>query len=287
MSKICVIGLGGYSVFMTVDHFNAPGETVKADNVFAEAGGKGYNQAVAAARLGAEVAFVGAFGNDSEGKFCVDFLDKEGIACAAAYKDVSSAYACILTDACGENRVTVFGGAASKLSAEDVSRYESVITEADVLLLQNEVPIGANLCALELAKKHGVMAVFNPAPAAGLDKQLLVLADIITPNEQEATDLFGEDYFAGMEKAGIKTAVVTLGASGCAVLFNGKTFEIPAVKCDAVDTTGAGDCFNGALAVGISEGMALIDAAAFATKVASVAVGKRGAVGAMPHRNEI
>lgn len=286
MSKICVIGLGGYSVFLNVDHFNARGETVKADNMFVEAGGKGYNQAVATARLGAQTTFIGAFGNDSEGKFCIDFLKSEGIEAVPFYKDIPTAYACIVTDTHGENRVTVFGGAAAKLSVSDVEQCESIIAEADALVLQNEIPEATNLAAIRLAKKHGVKVVFNPAPAAKFSSNILSFADVITPNEQEVVDLFGTDYIKRIQGSGMK-AVVTLGGDGCAVITDTEVQKIPAIPTVVTDTTGAGDCFNGALAVGLAEGMKLKGAASFATKVSSVAVSKRGAVGSMPHRNEI
>ncbi len=287
MSEICVVGLGGYSVFLAVDHFNAIGETVKAGAMFVEAGGKGYNQAVAAARLGAKTSFVGAFGKDSEGKFCVDFLKNEGIEPLVSYKDEPSAYACILTDSNGENRVTVYGGAAAMLTASDIEYFEENISSADVVILQNEVPFEANQRAAEISKKHGKIVILNPAPAFSLNRKLLESADIITPNLHEAVELFGDNFFKQMKLSGVKNAVVTLGADGCDVLNDGTLTHIDAIPTNVLDTTGAGDCFNGALAVGMAKGMTLVDAAAYASKVASVAVSKRGAVGGMPYIDEI
>ncbi len=280
MSKICVVGLGGYSVFMNTHHFNENGETVKADKLFVEAGGKGYNQAVAAARLGAEVSFLGAFGKDSEGEFCIDYLKQENITPLSVYKELPTAYACIITDASGENRVTVYGGAAAQLNREDVKQFKDHISSCDILVLQNEVPAEANLAATEIAKEYGVKVIVNPAPSVGINTKLIECADVITPNEYEYKDIFGN-------KMTKKAAVVTLGGNGCAVLMNDTVEYIEAVKVKAVDTTGAGDCFTGALAVGLAEKMSLYKAAEFASKAAAVAVTKAGAVGAMPHRNEV
>ena len=287
MSKICVIGLGGYSVFMNVDHFNKLGETVKADSLFIEAGGKGYNQAVSAARLGAEVSFLGAFGNDAEGKYCVNFLKKENITPLTAEKNIPTAYACIVTDSDGENRVTVYGGAAADLTKEDVRKYEHEIASSNVLVLQNEVPFEANLEAVNIAKKNRVTVIINPAPSVGFDLSLLDFADVITPNKHEATDLFGVEYEEDIIKRKTFNAVITLGGDGCSVVENGNRAKIQAPMLKAVDTTGAGDCFTGALAVAIAEGRSLNCAATFATKVAALAVTKHGAVGAMPYRNEV
>ncbi len=287
MKEICFIGLGGYSVFMSVDHFNMVGETVSADSFYAEPGGKGYNQAVAAARLGGCCSFVGAFGADDAAKLCLDYLAEEGIQGIPIYKNSSSAYACILTDKSGENRVTVYGGAASELSGEDIYAIEDKIKTASAIVLQNEVSLSANRAACDIAEKHGVMLIINPAPAVNYDIKLLQKAFVITPNEHEAKAIFGTDWENGMKRAGIKRAVVTMGANGCAVYENGEVAYIPAAKAQAVDTTGAGDCFTGALCVKILEGDTLTDAAKFATKAAALSVGRRFAVKAMPRLEEI
>ncbi len=285
--KITVIGLGGNSIFMEVDHFHEEGETLSAKSLFTEPGGKGYNQAIAAARLGAEVRFLGAFGHDSASNDCIELLKKENVKPLVAYKSVPCACACILTDKHGENRVTVYGGAAAMLSADDVDAFREEIENADILVLQNEVSAEANLRAIEIAKKNGVYIVFNPAPAVNVDKSLLGLADIITPNQQEAQTLFGADYKIGMEQAGVKNAVVTLGGDGAELFSEGTWHKIHSYPVVAVDTTGGGDCFNGALAYAVGCGATLKTACDFACKVASVAVSRPHAVEAMPYKHEI
>lgn len=280
--KITVIGLGGDSLFMGVDHFHREGETLAATSFFSEPGGKGYNQAVAAARLGGDVAFLGAFGRDAGSDKCISFLKNEGITPLIAYKDVPCACACILTDREGENRVTVYGGAASLLDADDVELFKDDIVKSTIVLLQNEVPAEANRKALELAKTEGAIIMFNPAPAVGVDRELLLAADIITPNKHEAQVLFGEDYKSGIEQSGIKTAVVTLGGDGAELYSNGTWTYVSPYKVTPVDTTGGGDCFNGALAVGICMGKNFAQSCDFACKAASIAVSRPHAVEAMP-----
>lgn len=287
MKKICFIGLGGNSVFLSTDHFHREGETVVANGFYNEPGGKGYNQAVAAARLGASCSFIGAFGKDEGADICISFLEKEGIKPLPVYKDVPSAYACILTDKHGENRVTVYSGASALLNGDDVRALEREVARCDMLVLQNEVSADTNNAAIDIAEKCGIPVLLNPAPAVGLNKDLLQRAFLITPNLHEAELLFGKDWQKGMEDLGIKRAVVTLGGDGAMVYEDGKTTKIPPQKATVVDTTGAGDCFTAALAVGLCEGRTLKDAAIFANKAASLAVSRPYAVAAMPKREEI
>ncbi len=287
MAKICFIGLAGNSVFLYADHFHKEGETVSAHSFYNEPGGKGYNQAVAASRLGAKCKFIGAFGKDEGADICIKYLYNEGITPLPVYKDIPSAYACILTDKSGENRVTVFGGASALLNADDVKGLESEITECDMLVLQNEVSAEANKAATEIAEKHGVPILINPAPAVGVDKKLLSKAFVITPNRHEAETIFGKDWIQGMKEAGIRKSVVTLGGEGAIVFENGEVTKIPPIETKVVDTTGAGDCFTGALAVALCEGKSLSAAAVFANKAASIAVSRAYAVAAMPKKDEL
>ncbi len=287
MIKICFIGLAGNSVFLYADHFHKEGETVSAHSFYNEPGGKGYNQAVAASRLGAKCKFIGAFGKDEGADICIKYLENEGIKPLPVYKDVPSAYACILTDKQGENRVTVYGGASSLLNADDIRSLESEITDCDMLVLQNEVSVDTNASAIEIAEKHGIPILINPAPALGMDKKLLSKAFVITPNRHEAETIFGKDWIKGMTDAGIKQSVVTLGGEGAAVFENGKVINIPPIESKVVDTTGAGDCFTGALAVALCEGKSLYNSALFANKAASIAVSRAYAVAAMPKKDEL
>ena len=277
-TKITAIGLCGRSVFMDVDHFHLSGETLHASALYCEPGGKGYNQAVAAARLGADVSFIGCCGNDADGKECEAFLLKEGITPFIEWTDdAATAFASILTDASGENRVTVYSGASARMSEEFIAQHEQVIAGCDILLLNFEVPLSVNEKAMELAQKHGVKVIFNPAPAIPRKEELLKKAWCITPNESESAVL-------GFT---LEREVITMGASGCAVLNCGKETRLPAEKVNAVNTTGAGDCFNAALAVAIGEGSSLEEAAAFAQKCAALSVTRNYVMPSLPYRSEI
>lgn len=292
--KITVLGLCGNSVFLSVDHFHQPGETVSAAHRYAEPGGKGYNQAVAAARLGAEVSFITCVGNDSDGRMCMEFLEREGITpIPEIHPELPSAYACILTDAAGENRVTVYRGAADFLSEAFIRSQEDVIAQSDLLLLNNEYPAACNIAAMELARKHGVPVAYNPAPAQPVDIDFLRSCWVITPNLSETSLLLGTEDFElsslaqAFRRAGIPRAVVTLGGDGAA-LFEGDTaLQFPACKTHAVDTTGAGDCFTAALCVALLEGQTSSEAVVWAANAASLSVSKPYVMPGLPTRAEL
>lgn len=276
--RITAIGLCGRSVFMNVDHFHSPGETLHASMLYCEPGGKGYNQAVAAARLGAEVSFIGCCGNDSDGKECEAFLQHEGINPAIEYTDAeATAFATILTDAAGENRVTVYSGASACLSESFIMAQEKLIQNSDILLLNFEYPLAVNETAMKLAKKHGVRVIFNPAPALPGTTKLLKDAYCITPNESEAAVLGNT----------AEREIITLGSDGCRIIEDGKVTCLPAQKVKAVNTTGAGDCFNAALAVALGEGLSLKESAAFAQKCAAISVTRNFVMPSLPYRYEI
>lgn len=275
---ITVLGLCGRSVFLEVDHFHSSGETVHADSIHIEPGGKGYNQAVAAARLGASVNFITCCGDDDDGKVCSDFLIGEGIRPLVQKTDkASTAFASILTDRCGENQVTVYRGAADYLSADFIRMNEAVFAETDILLLNLEYPLEVNYAALELAEKYGVRTIMNPAPAGKLGRELLDRFFCITPNESEAAVI-------GFETT---CEIITLGGNGVLVIENGKRVRIPAESISVVDTTGAGDCFNAALAVSVAKGDSLTEAAEFAQKAAAKSVSKRYVMPSLPYINEL
>lgn len=274
MVKIAVIGLCGNSVFLPVEHFHRPGETLTASACFEEVGGKGINQAVAAARMGAQVSFLAAVGDDESGRACMSQIREAGVRGSfVCRKGEKTTFAFILTDSRGENRVTVYRGA--ELTAEDVSAFEGQIAESAVLLLQNEVPEAVNEAAAEIARKHGIRVILNPAPSRPISDSLAALVDLVTPNEQESQALAGLRFPA---------QVTTLGAEGCCIQGGQR---IPAWKVAAVDTTGAGDTFNGVLAVCLAEGMALDGACRRASAAAGLSVTKPGVLGAIPYRNEI
>ena len=272
MSKIAVIGLVGNSAFLSVDKFHEGGETVHARSVHFEPGGKGYNQAVAAARYGARVSFLGAVGEDGYESIRA-FSEAEDIDAILVKKDDATAFATIITNAEGANQVTVYPGA--RLDAKDVALFERQIAEADVLLINNEVPEAVNIRAVEIAKANGTRIILNPAPARATCQYILDNTSLFTPNEHETEGLEGKTNL-----------IVTLGAKGCLLKESGEL--VPAVHIgDTVDTTGAGDTFNGVLAVMLAEGATLREAAARASIASGIGVTRRFAATSIPNKEDI
>ena len=257
MNRVAVIGLTGTSVFMRVPRFHRGGETIHADTLHVEYGGKGFNQAVAAARWQAEVSFLTAVG-DADAAPVRDTLAAEGIQAAVVAKDGPSAYATILTDPSGETRVTVYPGA--RLVPDDVDAFAPKIADADILLLTNEVDEAVNLRAAQIAAENGTRVILNPAPARPLPENLRRLVWLATPNEFENEGL--DD---------IPEAVITLAAKGCLIRSSGRRLPAPSFG-PAVDTTGAGDTFNGVLAACLARGVALEAAAEEANAAAARSV---------------
>ena len=267
--KVAVIGLVGRSMFFDVPRFHSGGETIHATGFHEEWGGKGFNQAVAAARQDAAVSFLGAV-SSADAKPLKEFCSKEGIRAVLAVKKDATACAAILTDGTGETRVTVYPGA--ELEARDVDGFAGAIATADILLLNNEVPEAVNLAAVELAVKYGVKVFFNPAPARKLPDAIRDAVSVWTPNEFEEPaigDVTGE-------------VVTTLGAKGCRIRSTGEV--IPAPPAKAVDTTGAGDTFSAVLAVRLAEGETLREACAAAHAAAAEEVAVRYVMPSIPRR---
>ncbi len=274
MSGIAVIGLVGRSMFFCVPRFHSGGETVHATDFYEEWGGKGFNQAVAAARQGARVSFLGKVGNEADSRAVSAFCEREGIAPVVYYSDPSdwpTACAAILTDGTGETRVTVARG--SELDEADVDfGFKDEVAAADVLLLNNEVPEEVNLRASEIAEANGVRIIFNPAPSRPVPEALKRRVSLWTPNgfeEPSIGDVEGE-------------VVTTLGAGGCRIRSTGEVIPAPVAK--AVDSTGAGDTFNGVLAVRLAEGASLAEACAAANEAAAKSVTIRYVLPSIPHR---
>ncbi len=288
--RIGAVGLAGMSVFLQVDHFHLPGETIHAHHLYSEMGGKAINQAVAARRMGVEATFFGAVGQDENGRLCQEFLMQEGLTpCLEWLPEVPSAYACILTDKDGENRVSVFAGAAAHLSAEFIWTQASQICACNLLLLGLECPWEATLAALELALAHEIPVILNPAPAKKLPLELLRKCSLLTPNAQEAATLLDIPQDASLDhlcealsQQNFPTTVVTLGSRG-AMLWDGNTatlYKAPSVT--AVDTTGAGDCFNGALAAALCQGLSLDAAVQVAVYASALSVQKHYVMPSLP-----
>ena len=272
MIRVAVIGIVGNSVFLPVEHFHMGGETVVASDMHTEWGGKGYNQAIAAARNGARVSFLGAVGESDVSAVLSDAGARGIDAHLVASKEKKSPYAVIMTDASGANHVTVYHGA--RLGADDVAHFADEIKKADVLLLSNEVSEDVNLAALHIAKESGVCVILNPAPARPICPELLEGVSLFTPNEHETEGLEGR-----------KNVIVTLGERGC---FLRETNErVPVADAGAVlDTTGAGDTFNGVLAVALAEGNTQKRACELANAAAALKVTGRFVANAIPERQQ-
>lgn len=272
MAEVAIIGAAGSSVSMEVDRFHVGGETIMARSAHREFGGKGFNRAVAAARQGVKTSFLAAVGSEDieamSAFFRVEGIESRLVGDASKPSDFAS----IITDAAGTTHVTVYQGAT--LRPEDVDRmFADRIAAADVLVLDNEVPEAVNLRAAEIAVAHGTKVVLNPAPYRPLPDALKAKVVIYTPNEFETGGL---DAVAG-------EVVETLGAKGCRIRSTGEV--IPAVDCGpAVDTTGAGDTFNGVMAARLAEGESLAAACRAANAAAGQQVTKRYVLPAIPHR---
>lgn len=295
---IYVFGSSNTDMVVKSEKLPAPGETVIGGEFLMNPGGKGANQAVATARLGGKVYFAGKTGNDLFGNEAVHQLQKENVLTEYMVKDsqLPSGVALINVDSRGENSISVAPGANASLSQRDVAPALAGIKEGDFVLTQLEIPMYVvNHVILESAAR-GARVILNPAPAQALSAEILSKLFLITPNESEAelltgikvTDLESARSAAGLlSEKGCQHVVITLGAKG-AYLHSGEISKIvPSVSVTAVDTTAAGDCFNGALTVALAEGKDLPEAVAFACKAAAMSATRMGAQSSLPTRAEV
>jgi ribokinase len=295
-AKIVIVGSFNTDLTTYMARLPRAGETVNGRKFVIGPGGKGSNQAVAAARLGAQVTFVGRIGQDAFGKIALDIWQKEGINTTYVAQDATEATGVapiLVEDASGENMIVVALGANLKLTPADIDAAADVIADADVLITQLEIDYGTAAYALKVAKDKGVTTILNPAPAGVLPRETLALADYITPNETELQSLSGQSD-ANVEAAaksllttGSQCVVVTMGAEGARWVRQDSSGAIPTFKVDVVDTTGAGDAFNGGLAVALAEGRGLQAAIAFANATAALCVTRPGTAPSMPQRGEV
>ncbi len=282
---ITVIGSINMDLVVGTDRFPKQGETVLGNLYTTVPGGKGANQAVAAARLGDQIHMVGAVGNDAFGMQLLDGLEKEQIDTQGVKKtNGASGIANILLSE-GDNRIIVVPGANHELSNADIDAQKAVMKKSSMVILQLELPIPVVEYTLQVAKELGVPAILNPAPAAGFTEAMKE-ADFLTPNETEAEELFGANWELELERYPNRM-VVTLGKNGARYFDGDKHVTVEGFPTTAVDTTGAGDTFNGALAVALSEGNDFKEAVRFANAAASISVEKFGAQGGMPNRAEV
>ena len=298
MSTIIVIGSSNTDMVIKSAHLPAPGETILGGEFFMNPGGKGANQAVAAAKLGGEVVFVAKVGDDIFGQEAVQGFKNEGIDTDYIVVDPRnpSGVATIMVDDQGENCIAVASGANGTLSPADIDNALARIDAADVLLMQLETPIPTIDYAASAGSEKWKTVILNPAPAQALSDDLLAKLDVITPNETEAEILTGikventtdaEKAALALREKGVGTVIITLGSQGAFVVADSFTGMVPVRKVNAVDTTAAGDTFNGALAVGMAKGLPIEAAVEFANKAASVSVTRLGAQASAPRLEEL
>jgi len=299
MSKIVVIGSINTDMVVRSSTIPAPGQTLMGHSFRITGGGKGANQAVAAARLGADVSLIARIGSDAFGEMSIESFKKEKISTENIYTDseAPSGVAIIVVDDKGENIIVVAPGANAILNEKDIQDAEDVIKKAGIILLQLEIPMRTVAEGIRLAKKHDRMVMLNPAPAASIPEEILHSVDIITPNQTEALTITGIavndavtaqqacDLLHGM---GILTVIITMGEQGAYISSDSYKGLVPGFNAGAVvDTVAAGDTFCGGLAIAVSEGKSLQQAVQFANAAAALSVTKAGAQASIPERSEV
>ena len=300
IKRIVVIGSSNTDMVIRTKNLPRPGETVLGGTFFMNAGGKGANQAVACARLGVAVSFVCKTGNDVFGHQAYQLFDDEGIDPSYVFSDPKnpSGVALILVDDNAENSIAVASGSNSNLVTADIDNSLDAIENSEIVLMQLEIPIKTIEYAAQIAKSRGKMVILNPAPAPTEPLPLSILKniDLITPNETEAELISGIPVVdepsaiaaaKRMAELGVKKIIITMGSKGAMLYEDGEAELIPSIRVKAVDTTAAGDCFNGALTIAISEGRSLKDAVLFANRAAAISVTRPGAQVSMPYRHEV
>lgn len=296
--KIVVIGSCNTDMVISMDHLPLPGETLIGGEFFMNSGGKGANQAVAAARLGGNVSFIAKVGNDPFGKRALEQYRAEGIDVKHILTDPEqpSGVALIMVDAQGENSIAVASGANAHLTTKDLDNAKEILSRADIVLMQLETPITTVEHAANVAKRSGAKVILNPAPAQPLPESLLQNLYILIANETEAEFISGTQItdMDSVARAadilcdkGVEKVVITLGSLGAFVKERGNYHQIPGLKVKAVDATAAGDTFCGALCVALAEGKNLTEAVTFANRCAAVTVTRMGAQSSLPYRSEI
>jgi ribokinase len=293
-ARVVVVGSSNTDLVVALGRLPRPGETLLGGEHGVYAGGKGANQAVAAARAGARVVFVGARGEDDFGRAAARGLAAEGIDARhfRSKRGAPSGVALILVGGKErQNMIAVAKSANDLLSPRDVRAAASAFRAPGAVLAQLEVPLAAVEEAARLARRRGLLFILNPAPARALPRALLARVDVLTPNEREAEWLTGERRperaAAALRKMGCRAVALTLGARGALIAEGGGARRVPAPRVTPVDTVGAGDCFNGWLAARMAEGRSLGEAARQAVAAAALSVTRRGAQASMPQRREV
>ncbi|ELQ6065257.1 ribokinase [Cronobacter sakazakii] len=296
--QLVVLGSINADHILNLEAFPAPGETVTGSQYQVAFGGKGANQAVAAGRSGADIAFIACVGEDDIGERIRQQLSRDNIDVAPVrtVAGESTGVALIFVNGEGENVIGIHAGANAALTPERVNEQREKIANARALLMQLESPVESVIAAARIAHENQTTVILNPAPARALSDELLALVDIITPNETEAEKLTGvkvsDDESAAqaarvLHQKGIETVIITLGSRGVWLSVNGEGQRVPGFRVKAVDTIAAGDTFNGALMTALLEGTPMLEAIRFAHAAAAIAVTRSGAQPSVPWRDEI
>ena len=288
MAKIVVIGSCNVDVTVECGRWPKPGETIFGNRLIISPGGKGANQAVAAAKLGAEVTMVGCVGDDVYGKLLLENFEKNGI--DAKFVEVlesENSGTAHITIAENDNNIIVIKAANDKVAKRHVDAALEKIKEADMVLLQHEIPFETIYYAVEKCHELGVPVLLNPAPVAPVPEEIVEKVTYLTPNEHEAVVLFAGQAIESVMQRYAGKVIMTMGSRGVAYYENGAVQVVPAFKVQPVDTTGAGDTFNGAFAVARANGKNMAESIRFANAAAAVSVQKLGAQGGMPVLKEV
>ena len=296
--KILIVGSCNTDMIVRADTLPVPGETILGESFITNPGGKGANQAIAASRLGGDVSFISKIGNDLFGLQTMEILRSSNIDSEYIFTDRKSpsGVALVFVDSVGENSIVVAPGANSSLSKEDIRKAACKFKEADIVLIQLEIPVGTAEYAVEMAIGYGKKVVLNPAPATALDASFLNNVNTILPNRIEAQMLSGiritdeQSAFSAAEaisSKGVENVVITLGKDGAYVYSPDCKTIVKAANVHSVDTTGAGDTFCGAFCVYLAEGNSIYDCARFANAAAALATTRVGAQSSIPYRSDI
>ncbi len=284
--KIAIIGLSGQSIFLKIDAFHKDGETKQATKINMEPGGKGYNQAIACARMGLDVYYLSAIGNDEYGVNCESYMQNEGVQTCFIKKEENTAVATIITNNYGDNQVTVYKGASEKLDLEDLELFKPCIKECDILLLQNEIPYNVLEEAIKYGYNHNKYIILNPAPAIYNLENIVQYVNLLIPNEVEARIIYNKN----IDDININDdlqLIITLGSQGCVYIDKNTKKYYLARKVNVVDTTGAGDVFCSAIASQILINNNIDDVIDFAITASSIHIQKEYVMQAIPTINEI
>ncbi len=292
--RLLVVGSSNTDLIVRADRLPGPGETVLGGDLITAPGGKGANQAVAAARLGAAVTFVARVGQDMFGQAALDNFRREGLDTRYLIQDAEapSGVALIVVGANGQNLIAVAPGANSRLTPQDVEAARPAFAETDLVILQLETPVETVLAAAQAGQAAGALVILNPAPAQPLPAELYAAVDLLTPNETEAALLTGESTpeaaAAVFLKQGVRTVIITLGEAGALLATQSDPMRrIPGFHVQALDTTAAGDAFNGGLGVALARGQPRESAVRFAHAVAALSVTRLGAQPSLPTLAEV